>query len=237
MWRKNNALCAMHKFKLKTKSEKENDRNKKQGNMYKMCTTAAQRTIRTGCRTNGAKPGRLMRHKCVVVNPKASDAPERVTEPAPAPASEPESESQRSLDNRLRNSWSGSASASGSGSQQPELSVCHVYICVNIVKDKRRTMNSSQFVRCVELKRLGSTRCSVSGFCSCCYCCSMAKVRRVSRNRIKVKANLPPFVVPAEQRQRATGWATHSSSCMCSMSIALFGTCLNLLSLPSVCWS
>lgn len=94
--------------------------------MYKMCTTAAQRTIRTGCRTIGAKPGRLMRHKCVVVNPKASDAPERVTEPAPA--SEPESESQRSLDNRLRNSWSGSASASGSGSQQPELSVCHVYM-------------------------------------------------------------------------------------------------------------
>lgn len=46
--------------------------------MYEMCTTAAQ-----GDRDE-AKPGRLMRHKCVVVNPKARDAPERVTELAPA---------------------------------------------------------------------------------------------------------------------------------------------------------
>lgn len=80
MWRRKQR--AVHKFKLKTKS-----RNKK-GKMYEMCTTAAQRAIHPRGMQEGdrdeAKPGRLMRHKCVVVNPKASDAPERVTELAPA---------------------------------------------------------------------------------------------------------------------------------------------------------
>lgn len=121
-----------------------------------MCTTAAQRAIHPRGMLEGerdeAKPGRLMRHKCVVVNPKASDAPERVTELAPAhpnPNPNPSAalttdchsgERSRSRRGSVSGNWSHSARARAIS---VSCTYIHTYMCVNIVKDKRRTMNSS----------------------------------------------------------------------------------------------
>lgn len=195
-----------------------------------MCTTAAQRAIHPRGMQEGdrdeAKPGRLMRHKCVVVNPKASDAPERVTELAPAhPNPNPNPSAALTTDCHSGESRRRSRRRSVSGNWSHSASAMHTrtYMCVNIVKDKRRTMNSSHS------SISSSSRCPVV-LCSSQLllpACPMAKVRRVSRNRIKWKQICRHLLCPlsgvAKQQDEP-----HILLLACVASIALFGTCLNL---------